>query len=296
VSAGTRVRTRAFVAGGPTMAQVAVSIGGVVLAYQAFRDVAEGLEKLLAAVVSWERVGPFWRAAAAGEPLGRLEIATATSRAHRSPRAPRDSSSEPLIDARALHFRYPDRPSAVLQQINLKVHPGERLLLKGRSGGGKSTLGKLLAGLRPTQAGLLLLDGLDRQTLGREGWTRRVLLVPQFHENHVFLGTFAFNLLMGRRWPPTPEDIVEAERTCHQVGLGPLLARMPGGLQQWVGETGWQFSHGERDRLFIARALLQGSDVLILDESLSALDPQAVQQTLGVVLERDSALLVIAHP
>jgi energy-coupling factor transporter ATP-binding protein EcfA2 len=187
----------------------------------------------------------------------------------------------PLIDARRLSFRYPDRAAPVLSEVGLRLYPGEHLLLEGRSGGGKSTLGKLLAGLRVPQSGLLLLVGLDRQTLGAEGWRRRVLMVPQFHENHVLMGTFAFNLLMGRGWPPQPSDLEEAQQVCQALGLGPLIERMPAGLQQWVGETGWQLSHGERDRLYMARALLQGAEVLILDESFAALDPHSVQQTLG---------------
>jgi ABC-type transport system involved in cytochrome bd biosynthesis fused ATPase/permease subunit len=71
---------------------------------------------------------------------------------------------------------------------------------------------------------------------------------------------------------------------------------MPAGLQQMVGETGWQLSHGERSRLYIARALLQRADLLILDESFAALDPQTFEQTLAFVLERAPTVLVIAHP
>ena len=71
---------------------------------------------------------------------------------------------------------------------------------------------------------------------------------------------------------------------------------MPGGILQMVGETGWQLSHGERSRLYIARALLQGPEVLILDESFAALDPETLRGTLGYVLERAPTLIVIAHP
>ena len=75
---------------------------------------------------------------------------------------------------------------------------GDRLLLEGESGGGKSTLASLLTGLLAPESGLLLLGGLDRQTMGAAGWRKRVASSPQFHENHVLTGTFAFNLLMGR--------------------------------------------------------------------------------------------------
>ena len=122
------------------------------------------------------------------------------------------------------------------------------------------------------------------------------MAAPQFHENHVLAETFAFNLLMGRRWPAHPEDFQEAEAICRELGLGELLSRMPAGLLQLVGETGWQLSHGERSRLYIARALLQRADLIILDESFAALDPETLRRALRCVLNRAPTLLVIAHP
>jgi ABC-type transport system involved in cytochrome bd biosynthesis fused ATPase/permease subunit len=106
----------------------------------------------------------------------------------------------------------------------------------------------------------------------------------------------AFNLLMGRGWPPRPRDLQEAENVCRALDLGPLLDRMPARLNQMVGETGWQLSHGEKSRLYVARALLQGADVLIVDESFAALDPQALRHALATVLARAPTVLVIAHP
>jgi ATP-binding cassette subfamily B protein len=153
-------------------------------------------------------------------------------------------------------FRYRDRGEPVLRGCSLRLCPGERLLLEGPSGGGKSTLVALLTGLRQPESGLVLLGGLDYRTLGAAGWRRRVVAAPQFHDNHVFAATFAFNLLMGRHWPPQPQDMTEAEALCHALGLGELLARMPAGLLQMVGDTGWRLSHGEQSRLYIARALL----------------------------------------
>ncbi len=150
--------------------------------------------------------------------------------------------------------------------------------------------------MRTAESGLLLLWGYDRQTIGTAEWRRRVVVVPQFHENYVLTGTFAFNLLMGRRWPPQPEDLSEAEAVCRALGLGEVLDRMPAGMQQMVGESGWQLSHGERSRLYIARALLQRADMLILDESFGALDPENLRRALQCVLQRAPTLLVIAHP
>jgi ATP-binding cassette, subfamily B, bacterial len=184
----------------------------------------------------------------------------------------------------------------VLRDCSLVIRSGERIILEGPSGAGKSTLASILARQRLPDSGLLLLRGLDRQTVGLSAWRRQVAASPQFHENHVLTGTFAFNLLMGRSWPPKAEDIQKAEALCQELGLGDLLRRMPTGLLQVVGETGWQLSHGERSRLFIARALLQGAELVVLDESFGALDPDNLQRALKCVLARASTLLVVAHP
>jgi ATP-binding cassette subfamily B protein len=272
-----------FLAGQTTTETLAVSIGGVLLAYDAFRRLVESLERLAAAALAWERIRPFWQAASCPELVGRTGV-TGT---------PTPAS---LLDARDLVFSYPDRPQPVLRGVSLRIGRGERLLLEGASGGGKSTLASLLAGARRPSAGLLLLDGLDLQTAGADGWRRHVALTPQFSDNHVLMGTFAFNVLMGRGWPPRPKDLEEVERICRALDLGPLLDRMPAGIHQVVGETGWQLSHGEKSRLYLARALLQGADFLLLDESFGALDPQTLRHTLAFVLEQTPALLVIAHP
>ncbi len=276
----------AFIQGEHTVEALAIAVGGVLLAFQAFRDLAEGFERLLAAGIAWERVKPFWQAAAQPEALGHPDFAT----------VPSAKPGSRLVHADALRFHHPARAEPVLQNVTLQLDVGDRVLLEGASGAGKSTLGLLLARTLRPDSGLLLLHGLDQATLGASAWRRKIAIAPQFHDNHVFMGTFAFNLLMGRNWPPRAEDLVQAEAVCRDLGLGPLLERMPAGLQQVVGETGWQLSHGERSRLYIARALLQGAELIILDESFAALDSQTLRQTLGYVLAHAPTLLVITHP
>jgi ATP-binding cassette subfamily B protein len=279
----------AFIAADRSNAVMAIGVGGVILAYRAFKSLADGLEQLAAAAIAWERVRPFWQAASRREPVGHPGLATASA-------TEKSRESGVLLDVRDLVFRYPDRGEPVLDGVGVRLGTGDRLLLEGPSGGGKSTLAAVLAGCRVPQAGLLLLDGLDRETLGADEWRRRIVIAPQFHENHVLMGTFAFNALMGRAWPPRQADLEQAEKICRALDLGPLLDRMPGGLQQIVGETGWQLSHGEKSRLYIARALLQRADMIILDESFAALDPETLRRALAVVLETAAAVLVIAHP
>jgi ATP-binding cassette subfamily B protein len=278
----------AFVLGPAGPAALAVGLGGVLLAARALARLAAGLAQLTGSVIAGRAVAPLYHAAARAEPAGPPGLAVAAD--------PGAAPGSDLLEARGLTFTYAGRADPVLRDATLTVRMGERLLLEGASGGGKSTLASLLAGLRSPSSGLLLAGGFDRHTLGRDGWRRRVAAAPQFHENHVLLGPLAFNLLMGRRWPPRREDLREAEEVCRALDLGPLIDRMPGGLLQMVGETGWQLSHGERSRLYLARALLQGADVVVLDESFAALDPETLERSLRAVLARTRSLLVIAHP
>ena len=137
---------------------------------------------------------------------------------------------------------------------------------------------------------------MHRSVAGKARTPGRGVIAPQFHENHVLMGSLAFNLLMGRAWPPRPGDLAEAEHACRALQLGPLLDRMPAGILQMVGETGWQLSHGEKSRLFIARRCLPRADLIVLDESFAALDPHTLEKTLSYVLQRAPTVLVIAHP
>jgi ATP-binding cassette, subfamily B, bacterial len=281
----------AFVAGRGSSAALAVGLGGMLLAYRAFDKLATGMWHVAGAMIAWEQVAPLLKAAA------RPDVAGSPAFAFTPVSSPGSSDSAPIVlEAHELVFRYRDHGAPVLWGCNIRIRAGDRLLLEGSSGGGKSTLASLLSGLRAPESGLLLLRGLDRQTLVDEGWRRRVVAAPQFHDNHVLTETFAFNLLMGRRWPPQPDDIAVAERLCRELGLDDLLSRMPAGLWQLVGETGWQLSHGERRRLYVARALIQEADLVILDESFAALDPETLRRALRCVLERAPTLLVIAHP
>jgi ATP-binding cassette subfamily B protein len=292
IVAGLAGLAPALVTGRAGAGALAVAIGGILLAHGSLRKLVAGITSLSGAGIAWEQVRVLFWAAARTEPVARPTVRT-------TPPAGGDGGrrgATPLLEAHGLSFRHDGRAAAVLDGAHLTIRPGDRILLEGPSGGGKSTLGALLAGLRTPAAGLLLLGGLDRRTLGPGGWRRRVVTAPQFHENHVLGSPLAFNLLMGRSWPPQEHDVAEAEALCRELGLGPLLDRMPSGVMQMVGETGWQLSHGEKSRIYIARALLQGAELVVLDESFAALDPDNVRRALGCVLARASAVLVIAHP
>ena len=275
----------AIVSGQSSGTQTAVSLGGILLAFTAFQRLVSSFTDIAGAAVVSERIAPLLRAAARPEELGQpLPDENAGQR------------PEKVVEADRLTFRYRKEGNPALQGCGLAIRKGDRVLLEGPSGGGKTTFASLLSGMRQPESGLLLAGGLDRPTLGTERWRKRVAAAPQFHENHILTETLAFNLLMGRRWPPTAADMEEAELLCRELGLGVLLDTMPSGILQMVGEGGWQLSHGERSRVFIARALLQNADLVILDESFAALDPENLRTALECTLERAETLMVIAHP
>jgi ATP-binding cassette subfamily B protein len=267
----------------PLATALAVSMGGLLLAQRALAGIGNGLASLSRAGFSWGLIGQFvW---GGRRPLPGLPPRTDGAADARGP----------LLEGFGLHHGHAGSQAPTLAGVDLAIHAGDRILIEGPSGGGKSTLAGLLAGQRAPDAGLLLFDGLDAHSIG-DDWPRLVALAPQFHDNHILTGPLAFNLLMGRRWPPTPADLADAQAMCERLGLGPMLQRMPGGLFQPVGETGWQLSHGERSRIFLARALLQRAPVTILDESFAALDPATMAMCLDTALADARTLVVIAHP
>jgi ATP-binding cassette, subfamily B, bacterial len=272
----------AFIVGASSTARMAIAVGGILVAYRALKRLTAGAWQVAGAAVAWERVSTLYRSAARPELRG-------------SPDMPPAAESPAMVDARDLVYRYHERHQPVLRGCSVRIHAGDRLVLEGPSGGGKSTLVSILTGLREPDSGKLLIDGFDLHTLGSERWRQRIAAAPQFHENYILAETFAFNLFMGRRGNLLPVDLEQAEVICRELGLADLLARMPAGMMQMVGETGWQLSHGERSRLYIARALLQDPEVVVLDESFAALDPENLQRAVECVVKRARSLLVIAH-
>jgi ATP-binding cassette subfamily B protein len=259
--------------GPQTQAGLAAACGGVLLARHALRILGASLESLVDAKVALRR---------AARGVGPLSSASLP----RTENDARPTLEAPLVEARALSFAFPGAPR-VVDECTLAIARGERCLLEGASGSGKSTLLQLIGGLRRPSAGALVFRGDAR---------RAPVLVPPFHDNHLFTQSLAYNLLFGRRWPPTDDDLEDAERICRELDLGPLVERMPGGLHQIVGDSGWQLSDGERSRVFLARALLQDPELLMLDESFGALDPDTQRRAMRCVQRRARTLLAVLQP
>ena len=263
--------------------ELAVTIGGLLLASDALGAMAQG-------------------AAGLGDALGALFALRPLLRAPSTSTAPPEARAEfpdpdaPLV-GRAVTVHRGDSP--VFHHRSLHLPAGKKMVLHGAAGSGKSTLAHVLAGLGPPHSGSVQCGGYDPVSLGPARWARVVALAPQLDDNHIFSESLAFNLLLGRRWPPRPDDLEAARTTCEALGLGPLLEAMPSGLEEPVGEGGWYLSHGERSRVFLARAVLQNARWVIADAPLDALDPQTAFQVVDALEQLDPSVLLIArdsHP
>jgi ATP-binding cassette subfamily B protein len=282
---------------GAEPAAVAVSVLGVLQAHRAFEMFGRSLEPLLAATVAWRSVQPLFQAGARPPPRALPALLPASAAQASTPGGNGGRAlAATVLELRGVSYRHPSSERLAVSSCSLRLKDGERLLIQGASGSGKSTLARLMTGIHRPSSGLLLLDGLDRPTLGESQWRQRIASAPQFHENHLLSAPLSFNLLMGRNWPPTSSDLAAAQEVCRALGLESLIGNMPSGIHQVVGETGWQLSHGERSRVFLARALLQRSRVIVLDETLGALDPETLERCMLAIRQRARTLVVIAHP
>ncbi len=189
----------------------------------------------------------------------------------------------------AVHFSY-DGKHLVLRGIDLEVRRGETVALVGGSGGGKTTLVNLVPRFFDPTAGRLTLDGIDLRQFDPRDLRRRIGIVNQ--ETLLFMDSIHDNIAYGKE--ASREAVMAAARRAHAHDF---IAALPKGYDTLLAETGSSVSGGQRQRLAIARALLQDPPILILDEATSALDTEserAVQAALETLMQ-DRTTLVIAH-
>ena len=198
---------------------------------------------------------------------------------------PKDNS----IELRDVHFAYHEKE--VLHGISLHIEPGTVNALVGPSGSGKSTIARLIASLWDVDSGSISLGGVDIRTLPLKECTDRIAYVSQ--DNYLFDLSVMDNIRMGRKGA-TDEEVIAAAKAC---GCHEFIMGLEKGYQTICGSSGGHLSGGERQRISIARAMLKGAPVIILDEATSYTDPEneAVIQSALARLIQGKTLLVIAH-
>jgi ATP-binding cassette, subfamily C, bacterial len=174
--------------------------------------------------------------------------------------------------------------------VSLQVPARGLTLIIGKSGSGKTTLLDLLVGLRHPDSGRILIDGVPLPELDLRAWRRQIGYVPQ--ESVMVDESVAHNLALGENIPE--ERIREALRAADALEF---VDAMPDGIRTRVGQGGSRLSGGQRQRLAIARALIHGPRLLILDEATSNLDPEAQDAIIETVshLKGHMAVLAVAH-
>lgn len=189
-------------------------------------------------------------------------------------------------------FSYKDNgDDIVIRDFTLDIKPGESIGLAGHSGGGKTTLSKLLLRFADIQKGSISIDGQNIADVTQESLHKAIAYVPQ--EAYLFHRSLRENIAYGRP-DASEEEIMDAVKRAHALEF---IEKLPNGLDTIVGERGVKLSGGQRQRIAIARAILKDAPILVLDEATSALDSASekyIQKSLAELMEKRTSV-VVAH-
>ena len=189
-------------------------------------------------------------------------------------------------------FTYPDTGIRAIEHLNLRIAPGEKVAIIGRTGSGKTTIADLLLRMYDVTEGRILIDGTDVRELGLANLRRRTGYVPQ--DVFLFSDTIYNNIAFGATGDPGRGEV---EQFAKYAAVYDDIMDLPLGFETLVGERGVTLSGGQKQRVSIARALIKRPDLILLDDCLSAVDTNTEQQILGYFNEAlgDKTAIIITH-
>jgi len=295
-------RRRWRLVGGNALHGLCASVGLVGMLWVALHGFERGaIDAALAAALVfltvalielWAGIGLAWQSWLSGRvAAGRLESIVD------QPPGVQDATAPVALPAQAatlqleqVAFRWPGQARALLEGVQLSVAPGDRIAIRGDSGSGKTTLSALLLRLWEPDEGRVLYGGQDIRNVAQDAWHKQIAWLPQ--SAPVFAGSIADNLRLG--------DAQATDERLWQVLADVRLqtwAAQIGGLNAWVGENGATMSAGQARRLALARALLRGSPILLLDEPTEGLDVDTAHALLHdmVAALGGRSLVMITH-
>lgn len=195
------------------------------------------------------------------------------------------------VELKNISFTYPHTGTRALKDFSLSIKAGQKIAVIGKTGSGKSTIAHLLLRMYDPQQGTVLLDGVNVRDMNLQELRRQIAYTPQ--EAYLFSDTVYNNIKFGKD-DAAEDEVKEAVRL---ADMEKDIAMLANGYETMIGERGVMLSGGQKQRLVLARALLKRSNVLILDDTLSAVDTQTEKNILGNLQDysRNKTTIVITH-